>query len=279
MSEEIHQLQCMEIWGGNMSARDALSTPGLDLWVHAEPYGDGDEGGDIHYVSACASGRIARIAVADVAGHGSDVSELARELREFMRKNINTVDQRRMTRQINRSFHRAASDGKFATALLASYFSPTDELIIVNAGHPRPMLYRAAEGRWKVIVEELRSEGESSGLPLGVIEPTEYAQQAVKLERGDMVLIYTDSVTECRREDGCMLGEAGLIGLLNELDPGRAELIVDALVARLKEMRCGEALDDDLTVMLMHHNGGDAGRPTIGETLTAVAKMMGIMKV
>ena len=279
MSEEQHKMQCMEIWGGNSAVSNALSTPGLDIWVHAEPYGEGDAGGDIHYVSACASGRIARVAVADVSGHGSDVSGLAQTLRGFMRKNINTVDQRRMARQLNGAFHEAADDGKFATALVASYFSPTDELIVVNAGHPRPMLYRADEQRWMVMSDELRSEGEASGLPLGVIEPTEYSQQALRLDRGDLVLVYTDSVTECRDGEGKMLGEAGLLEWLGDLDAGRPELIVDSLVDRLKRTNIGDDLDDDLTVMLLHHNGGEAERPTITETLTAMAKMMGLKKV
>ncbi len=279
MSEPVHKMQCMEIWGGNEAASSALSTPGIDLWVHAEPFGEGESGGDIHYVSACAAGKIARIVVADVSGHGADVSELARALRGFMRKNINTPDQRKLTRQLNRAFHRTAKDGKFATALVVSYFAPTDELIMVNAGHPRPMLYRAGEGRWMVITEELRSEGKASGLPLGIIEPTEYAQQAVKLERGDMVVICTDSVTERRGEDGQLLGEEGLIDLLGGMDAGKPEELVEGLVARIKAMQNGEVVDDDLTVMLVHHNGGEAERQSIGEALTAMAKMMGLVKV
>lgn len=281
MSEQAYQLQCMEIWGGNRAEHNALSTPGLDIWVHAEPYGEHDAGGDIHYVSACASGRICRLAVADVSGHGADVSELATALRGFMRKNINTIDQRRMTRQLNGAFHEASSDGRFATALTASYFSPTDELIMVNAGHPRPMLYRAGEGRWSVINNALRSKGRASasGLPLGVIEPTEYAQQAVKLEKGDLVLIYTDSITECRDTSGRMLGEDGLLRLLAEADPSRPEGIVDTLVARIKDLNPGAALDDDLTVMLLHHNGGEPDRQSVGEIMTTVAKLMGLKRV
>mgnify|MGYP001954463689 CR=1 FL=1 len=94
-----HQLQCMEIWGGHGAAYDAVSAPGLDAWVYSQPHEGGDHGGDVHYLSGCAGGKILRVAVADVAGHGESVSEVARSLRRLMRRSINTPDQSRLARE------------------------------------------------------------------------------------------------------------------------------------------------------------------------------------
>ena len=51
-------MQCMEIRGGNQAAEEALDAPGLQGWVYSRPYGSAASGGDVHYLSLCASGTI-----------------------------------------------------------------------------------------------------------------------------------------------------------------------------------------------------------------------------
>ena len=55
-----HAMQCMEIWGGSHNAENAVSTPGLDLWIYSQPYQEASAGGDVHYVSLCGGGVITR---------------------------------------------------------------------------------------------------------------------------------------------------------------------------------------------------------------------------
>src|SRR5687768_2648108 len=87
-----HRMTCMEIWGGCDPADAAVSVPGLDAWVYSRPYQDNhadtpesEGGGDVYYVSSCATGRINRLLVADVAGHGQAVRHIAVSLRDLMR--------------------------------------------------------------------------------------------------------------------------------------------------------------------------------------------------
>src|SRR5258708_2259920 len=91
-----HSLQCMEIWGGSHDAENSVSTPGLDLWIYSRPYLEASAGGDVHYVSLCGGGVITRFILADVAGHGTAVADVARELRTLMRRNINRKSQARL---------------------------------------------------------------------------------------------------------------------------------------------------------------------------------------
>ena len=70
-------MQCMEVWGGNAQTESSVSMSGLDAWVYCQPYGSADAGGDVYYVSSCATGRITRLLVADVSGHGAAVHETA----------------------------------------------------------------------------------------------------------------------------------------------------------------------------------------------------------
>ena len=288
-------MQCMEIWGGNQPRTTAMSTPGLDVWVHSTPFAGQRRGGDITYVSTCGSGRISRFAVADVAGHGDSVALLAAKLRRLMRKNINTLDQSRFARDLNAEFAALADAGRFATALLTTYFAPTDHLLLVNAGHPRPLLRSAATGRWRYLDPQstdrdaLKHDDSGatywgrgvSNLPLGVIDRTEYEQFAVKLEPDDLVLLYTDAFIEARDPDGRFLGEAGLLELVSTHAPRDAapEQVVPALLAATDRHRGGAPADDDQTLVALHHNATDPRPLTFRQAARSIARMVGLARV
>lgn len=287
----MHALACMEIWGGNESIDSAVSTPGIDAWVYSRPFEGEHAGGDIHYVSMCNAGKIARFVVADVSGHGEVVAEAARTLRALMRRNINTPDNTRFTRALNEAFRMEATGGKYATAVLATYFAPSDELIVVNAGHPRPMWYSARQCAWRLLDEKASREAEpvarapgssgasASNLPIGIIEPTEFSQFAVVLGRGDLVLIYTDGLIEAKSPDGEMLGEAGLLRLVSSLDTARPDRLIPALLAAVEAHQGGAPIGDDVTAVLLHHNASDPPHYSLGEQVKALAKTLGLMPV
>lgn len=65
---------------------------------------------------------------------------MAIQLRRLMRNHMNRLDQTRFIRDLNREFVALADKGMFATALMASYYAPTEHLVVCNAGHPRPFL-------------------------------------------------------------------------------------------------------------------------------------------
>src|SRR6266576_4310765 len=85
-------MQCMEVWGGNQIVDSGVVMAGLDAWVYCRPFGASDAGGDVYYVSSCATGRITRLLVADVSGHGAAVGDVASSLRLLMRKYVNYLD-------------------------------------------------------------------------------------------------------------------------------------------------------------------------------------------
>ena len=95
------RIQCMEVWGGNRAVDNGVVMPGLDAWIYSRPY-EGDSGGDVHYLSNCASGRITRMLVADVSGHGARVASIAANLRGLMRRYINYLDQTRFIEALHR---------------------------------------------------------------------------------------------------------------------------------------------------------------------------------
>lgn len=275
-----HALACMEIWGGNETIDNCLSAPGIDAWVYSLPHEGDTAGGDIHYVSMCGAGNIARFVIADVSGHGSLVAEAARTLRGLMRKNINTLDNTRFTRALNESFQMAETGGKYATAVLATYFAPSDELILVNAGHPRPVLFSTRQREWRTLTAGPELDPDSStNLPLGIITPTEFEQFSLKLHKGDLVLLYTDGLMEARNSAGHMLGEDGLRALLATLDHKAPDTIIPRLLEAVVHYQEGRPIDDDVTVLLLHHNASRPPKYSVKDQLLALAKTVGLIRV
>ncbi len=278
--EEAKRLSCMEIWGGNEAVDSALSVPGIDAWVFSEPYGKEASGGDIHYASMCGHGAISRFTIADVAGHGQVVGEVATDLRKLMRKHINRLDQSRFARSINGEFAKLSQEGTFATALLTTYFAPTDHLLVCNAGHPPPLWYRASQGKWQPLKEDDPANIERlSNLPLGIIEPTEYCQFAVKLELNDLVLLYTDSLIEAINSRQEQLGEEGLIEIAKTIDTNNPHDFGKRLLESLAAYRDNQPADDDVTFILLHHNAVNPPEQSFGEKLVIIGKMLGLVKV
>jgi sigma-B regulation protein RsbU (phosphoserine phosphatase) len=290
-SLESHAMQCMELIGGNRIARRILSAPRLDVWLESRPF-KGDAGGDVHYFSICGSGRVVRLVIADVAGHGRSADQTALWLRGLMRKHINLLDQTGFARAINREFTAGAHESTFATALLMTYYAPTDHLIVCNAGHPRPLWYDSRFKRWKWLDPNVPDPGPSireakgtyrmrpvRNLPLGVLEPMAYQQFAVKLSEQDLVLVYTDGLTEARNRSDELLGEDGLLRFVHEIAPSAPERIGAELLQKIDRWRDGQPSDDDQTLIVLRQNGGERPRPTVRSALRVMTRLLGLKEI
>jgi phosphoserine phosphatase RsbU/P len=220
------------------------------------------------------------------------MDEIAQKLRQLMRKYINLLDQTRFAQAINEEFVVQAEDNYFATIILLTYFAPTDHLIICNGGHPRPLWYSTRLGRWVPLDPATPDTGASireaegtyrlspvSNLPLGIVERTDYHQFTVKLDKGDFVLVYTDALTEAREPGGNMLGEDGLLGILEELHPTAAEQMGRQLLDRVDEWRGSAAPDDDQTLIVLQHNATEPPPITLGGAIRTMLKMLGLRSV
>ena len=271
-----HSLACSEVWGGNDEVLRAVSMPGLDAYVLSKPHAGDAAGGDIHYLSSCATGRIGRVLIADVAGHGEQVAGLALKLRAILRKNVNYVDQSRVMREMNREFvaeqQRGSGLARFATAIVATFWGPTGELDLTIAGHPPPLLYRSATRTWSVLAATA-PVNDDADVPLGILDTSTYTRQQVRLQRDDLLVLYTDALVEAspnarrssdRRE---MLGTSGLLALARELDVSDAAAVTTSLLDRVRAFAGGE-LDDDATLMVLKLN---AIPPVRGSFATGLA--------
>ncbi|MCG8599080.1 MAG: serine/threonine-protein phosphatase, partial [Verrucomicrobiales bacterium] len=250
-------LQCLQVWGGTEAADQTLRMTGLDGYLYARPYEGAKRGGDVYYVSSCASGRITRALLADVAGHGSKVAETAQDLRSLMQYYVNFTSQQLFMRAMNQKFAEITEAGRFATTVAMSYFAPKRRLSLSNAGHPAPLWYRAKSRRWSVLGMDPSDETSeaTADLPLGIADDAGYQQVDITFGVGDLLLLYTDALIESRGPDGRMLGVGGLLDRLNRLEVGEAERVIPTLIERLAEDDAHDLADDDVTVLLIQANG------------------------
>jgi len=109
------------------------------------------------------------------------------------------------------------------------------------------------------------------GLPLGIISGTAYAQTAVELSRGDLLLLYTDGITESRNESGEELGPEGLLALVSGLPVDSREgpvALGHALAEKLKKFRgSGPQRDDETLVLLQRQTEIEEDRSARNELL------------
>jgi sigma-B regulation protein RsbU (phosphoserine phosphatase) len=248
---ETQALTCMEVWGGNHATFSAFQKAGVDVWLYSQPCRSDVNGGDVYYLSSCASGRITRMLLADVAGHGESVSHVAAGLRDLMRKHVNTIRTKKLINELNAEFAELPAGDRFATSIVSSYFIPTSKLSVCSAGHPMPLVREANVDSWRPI-PLVESEDRYQDLPLGVMEASKYNQVDIPLRPGDMVLCFTDGVTESTAANGQLLGINGLVDFLNSQPDDQPESILRELVREVGhgDRSCG----DDVTILLLRIN-------------------------
>jgi len=244
-------MSCMEVWGGSSATWSSFTVPGLDLWIYSQPYDGADTGGDIYYVSSCASGRITRIVLGDVSGHGVDASPHAAKLRDIIRRNVNYISQSRVVDAVNNQFEENSAVGRFATALIGTYFQPKQELTVCSAGHPPPLIFRKQEQSWAPLVSE---NPEDRNLPFGVLNDQQFSSTSFKLQQGDLIMGYSDALSEARDAHGNLLGEDGLATIANELRVADPEVFVEQLIRQIRRSNDVNLVSDDATVILARVN-------------------------
>ena len=255
-ADEVQRLACLELRGGNHLAAYSAELPGLAAWVSCRPLQPSPRGGDLYYLSACSHGVIARVVLADVAGHGEAVSSAAVHLRDALRQHLDEWDQSALIRQLNDSFLKTAQRAQFATAILASFYSDSGELLFTNAGHVPPLWYRSANREWSFLDDSTPLSKELVDLPLGMIPGTSYRQTAVQIEPGDLLLLYTDGVNEGADESGEQLGLERLLSIaqtLPTISPAAAGKALRAAVARFRG--AAPPADDETVAVLQRRVG------------------------
>ena len=255
-----HRLKCAETWASNQETSSVADLPGLRVWVHSTPFGPGEAGGDVHYVSVCPSCIVSRIALADVSGHGRAVVSLSAKLRELMQKHLTALEQTSLMRDLNEAVIAELDGVHYATMVAAGFHSRRGLLVMTNAGHPPAFWYRANRDEWAWFERHRPEESVGvRGTPLGLLPNVSYDRMIVKPEPGDLIVLYSDGVSEATNPAGDELGRDDLMTLARALDPISPETFGMQLVEAVTQFRGGSVLEDDETIIVLERLPDQSG--------------------
>lgn len=224
-------------------------------------------GGDYYDFIPLGSGQIG-IAVADVAGKGISAALVMSIVQASLRSQL-TSETARLTELValmNRLLHRSTGPSSYATFFYAQFNEATRQLTYVNAGHNPPILVRAGAivsvGPALVRASDQATLAVSletgvvkalctGGMVIGLFESCPYDQETIELSSGDILVAYTDGVTEAFNDEGEEYGEARLRNLVTANMHLSAEALKEKIVDSLREWCQQAAQHDDLTLVIM----------------------------
>ena len=206
----------------------------------------------MHYVSVCPSCIVSRIALADVSGHGRAVVTLSAKLRELMQKHLTALEQTSLMRDLNDAVMVELDGVHYATMVAVGFHRRRGLLVMTNAGHPPAFWYRAKRAEWGWFEPRGSQTRQGvSGTPLGLLPNASYDRVIIKPGPDDLIVLYSDGVSEATNPAGTELGRDDLMTLAGTLDRSSAETFGTQLLEAVTAFREGQTPDDDETIIVL----------------------------
>jgi len=199
-------------------------------------------GGDYYDVFNLEDGRLG-LAIGDVSGKGISAALLMASLRASLRGvSLNSPRNfAELMRKVNVLVYEASASNRYATFFFAAYDPNTRRLECVNAGHNPPILLRNGE------VIRL----EAGGPVVGLLPFAPYTEQALTLEPGDLLLLYTDGISEAMTHDDEEWGEERMIQAATKARGDHADEVLRSLFAACDKFTAGAPQHDDMTMLIL----------------------------
>ncbi len=181
--------------------------------------------------------------LADVSGKGVSAALLSSFLQGVLEAEYRSgapLDD--VLNRTNRHLHQKTQSNRFVTLFLFS-LSSGGEGAYISAGHNPAYLLRSSSGE----IEELPSKNPI----LGAFEAVTYETTPFQLQLGDLLVVYSDGVTEAMDPDGNMFEEARLIQAVQEFGPSGGEVLEERILESLDEFTQGMPQTDDITLLLV----------------------------
>jgi len=231
--------QAAEIQRGLLPTK-APELPGLDLAGYNAACRT--VGGDYFDFFEYPDGRVGML-VGDVAGKGMPAALLMSSLQARVQVLFeDPTDLAALVTRLNRIIVSNCPPNRFISFFIGILDSATGDFTYVNAGHNPPLLAHAGG-----TVERL----ECTGLVLGIFGTAKFEQGKCRLEPGDVVVLFSDGVTEaCKPDVDEEFGEERLAQALTELRGESAQTIIDRVNQRVQEFTAGCSPADDITLVV-----------------------------
>lgn len=231
--------------------KEAPPSSGLKLTVECDPARM--VSGDYYDYEEIAEGKIA-FAIGDVAGKGISAALLMATLQAALRaqlaqyqpirenecSHLPELDTANLVSQLNQQLYAHTSPEKYATFFFALFDEKTRNLTYTNAGHLSPLLFRNGD------VVPL----DSNGTVVGAFPFSKYNESCLSIEPKDLLVCYTDGITEPENAYGEMFGEERLIDLVRKHVHRDDHEIVSIVLEAVRSWTATPELHDDMTLLL-----------------------------
>jgi phosphoserine phosphatase RsbU/P len=215
--------------------------PGLELAVSYRPASQA--GGDYYDFLQLPGGRWG-LFIADVSGHGAAAAIVAAVVHATLHGCSEAEDPSKLLSYVNVRLRGSREEwsGSFVTAFYAVFDPASGTLSYASAGHPPARVLSGSDGR-------IRALATSRGLPLGIVTDEFFVTASEAVQAGDVLVLYTDGVTEARGEAGDWFGVERLDESI-ATNGGSAEGVTGAIVRSLTRFAGGGRPADDQTMVV-----------------------------
>ena len=142
----------------------------------------------------------------------------------------------------NRLLFHSTTTNKFATLFYGQLHIHSHEFFYANAGHNRPILFRA-DGA----IETL----ETAGLALSIVEIENYYENKITMNSGDILVIYSDGITEAMDLDNAEFEEERLRAVISRNRDESAKIVLGRIISAVKEFTGSAEQNDDMTIVVI----------------------------
>ena len=192
------------------------------------------------------------IAIGDVSGKGIGAALIMASLQASLRaqalhphSNLSTL-----IGDVNRLVYESSPTNFFASLFYAEYEPATRVLKYVNAGHNPPIVLRPHDARCEMF------HLNPGGMPVGISGDSRFTTKTFQLEIGDVLVAYTDGITDVENRHGELWGQQGLEALLRSCSQGTPEQIIKCILDELSTYADRLPQRDDMTLVVMQVQEG-----------------------
>jgi sigma-B regulation protein RsbU (phosphoserine phosphatase) len=221
-----------------MLPREIYAATGIEAFGVTRPANT--VGGDLYDVIRRPDGRIA-FALGDVAGKGSPAALLmalvVAMLRVLVDEGLEPVE---LATRLNVQVSRHAPASRFVTMVVGLYDPDSGHLTYVNAGQNPPVLRRAS-GQYERLTE--------GGMALGMFDQATYRSGSLTLDAGDVLVLFSDGITEAENLSGVAFDDAGLQLVIAQHWWQDLNTLGTSVLRAVEAHAAGAKIADDLTVL------------------------------
>jgi sigma-B regulation protein RsbU (phosphoserine phosphatase) len=203
--------------------------------------------GDFYDFIEVGQGQLA-VLVGDVVGKGIPAAILMAAARSAIRSQFegrSSVSE--VMAQVNRALFRDTAPGSFVTLFCGLYDPRDGSFRYTNCGHnPALLLREQGACAWKL---------SAGGTVLGAFQDVVYKEDRVRLQRGDLVVLYTDGITEASTSNGEQFGLDRLIDCVTKSENSTGPQIVESILEAVQEFSQGMPRRDDQTLVVVRVTG------------------------